>query len=359
MDPGALQRNAPAQSPRKPAAAAAAAGPDAQPRAWPPAPGPMYVPGDRLHQPMHPGGAMGAMPVAWPHDAAAHNPAAAAFLEQQAQTAMMQQFTSMVASAAAAGAMAAIQACYPNGAHPGHTQATFLAAANGAASFAATRAGELFPAACTRFAPVHPALVSAAPAGAGRMPPHGMDGAPAALNVAAHPASGAPASSQPEPAGAPPFAQAASLRASQDGDARQRTPRHEPPGAPRNGGADLKVNGTGNGVAPGQQYALHSAGPGAAAQAWHNAPTDTDAAPEADMLTPHEAALIKKVQIYAWMVRYVLRPLPLVIHSFVGGVGMCSLVVHLLCKSASGAGACEWSSFQCKRAALVSCALTV
>jgi hypothetical protein len=249
-----------------------------------------------IHPNLHPHSTHMEAHRAWPPDMMAHVPPG--YAEQQAQAAFMQQFTTMIASAAAAGAMAAIQTCCPGAATPIQAQAAFCAAANGAASMAASRATELLPSAFPRpmTSAEHFARTRGLPIGAESNNPFasanhsepaansGLAGPPAAATTA--PPSTAqqsfyPASVQPQGF---PRRQPDPSNPQQAVKGRDAMASYKPPEGDRQG--------------PGEPPATanHEA-------AWPRAHFSKRSGDGAALLTSEESELIKKVRVYACIVR--------------------------------------------------------
>ena len=226
-------------------------------------------------------GAAAAAAGATPHAAAAWAAAApqdpyarqaATVAEQRAHAIAAQQFTSLVASAAAAGAMAAIQKCAPSAAAPtvaeGH--ATFMAAAQAAAMSAAARAVELVPSAAASMMAAHRPHMHAAMPDRGVLQPgmQTMDVAAAAGVQQAVPMNGAAYPTAPFAQTAVPFVRPAT-------PVTEAAPAAAAPTAP-------------------------SAWPEGEAR-WTIAENSEAMPPKP--LTPYEESLVKNIQMFAWLVR--------------------------------------------------------
>ena len=237
----------------------------------------------------------------WPwhaHDMRSQH--AAAMAEQSA--AFAAHFTQMVAAAAAAGAMSAIQHC-SGGAplSPAHGQATFSAAANAAAMFAAARATELLPHGAALFADpragpsAYPMAGSAGPGqaayGGAPLQPGNANMQDGNTGAAAHAMASrqATAAETVTQAGQPSLAQAAGTATAKPGAQDAKTPGDVQPGQSAVS-ETLKRSRCGRSLPEtgelGQQ-------------------------PARAVVTPSESELVQKVQICAWLVRSSLSSLHL------------------------------------------------
>jgi hypothetical protein len=243
-------------------------------------------------------------PRVWPSEMMAHVPPG--YAEQQAQAAFMQQFTTMIASAAAAGAMAAIQAYCPGAASPMQAQAVFCAAANGAASMAAARATELVPSAfprhmassehCARARAPPPGIESNLPfvtANQADPPANGAMGATATAATTAAAAAGQqssfPTPGSPRTLSGPRLQSTVSLP--DHGNGHKEPNRSAMASDKASTGGAMHRDGTGEQAVAGNHEAV-----------WPQAPVNRIDSAAESMLAPHEATLIKRVQVYAWIV---------------------------------------------------------